>query len=71
VKLSVSRSALTLHSPDYPDGPEARYRERAEECLSRAIRSNDGEVVMGWLDLAARWNELAGHAQRRRTPTEH
>ena len=71
MKLNVRTSALTLHSPDYPDGQESRYRERAEECLSRAMGSNDGEVVMGWLDLAARWNELAGHAQRRRTLTEH
>ena len=71
MKLYLSQAAVNLHSFDPAEAEELRYRERAEECLSRAIRSNDGEVVMGWLDLAARWNELAGHAERRRSATDN
>jgi hypothetical protein len=59
-----------LHSIDFSEGEETRYRRRAEDCLSRAMIAKDGEQLIVWLDLAARWNELAGRAERRRFPTQ-
>ena len=44
----------------------ARYRQKAAECWEKAMACQDPELVAGWLDLAAIWNDLVWHIDRRR-----
>ena len=43
-----------------------RYRQRAEECWSRAMAADDPHVSLMWVDLAAHWNDLVNRVDRRR-----
>jgi hypothetical protein len=61
------------HQPTKPGtGPPAeadeaaRYRQKAAECWEKAMACQDPELVAGWLDLAAIWNDLVWHIDRRR-----
>ena len=41
-----------------------RYRDRAEQCLLKAVSANDPEVKMQFTGWAAHWHELAEQAER-------
>lgn len=40
---------------------EAQYHERAEYCLSMAVRCANEELREGWLRAAQQWLEFASH----------
>jgi hypothetical protein len=48
----------------------AYYRAQADACYQRAQQASDS-FSQDWLDLAEKWNKLAGHAEAGTFPTAH